>query len=147
MQWLKYTFRIELDSWVFARACHGGNIEIVEWLGKEDCPWKYSSISQKRALDGAVKGGHLEVLKWLRGKGCPWGEGTCLAAAREGHRDVLKYLHENGCPWNEDTIHSAARGYYDFHDDLDVLRWAIDNGCPYEVNEYTREALQELGLA
>jgi len=30
---------------------------------------------------------------------------------------------------------------------LDVLQWAIDNGCPYEVNEYTRRALESLGLA
>jgi len=30
---------------------------------------------------------------------------------------------------------------------LDVLQWLIDNGCPYEVNHYTREALQSLGLA
>ena len=47
-----------------------------------------------------------------------------------------------GCPWDARACAGAA---LDGH--LDVLQWAIDNGCPYEVNDYTREALEELGLA
>jgi len=55
---------------------------------------------------------------------------------------VLKYAHENGCPWNADTCMRAATDGR-----LHVLKWAIDNGCPYEVHEWTKRALQRLGLA
>ena len=55
---------------------------------------------------------------------------------------MLQYAHENGCPWDARACAGAA---LDGH--LDVLQWAIDNGCPYEVNDYTREALEELGMA
>ena len=86
----------------------------------------------------------MEVLKWLRSEGCPWGEWTCKTAAKHGHLEVLKWLRSQDppCPWDEWACTKAAQGGH-----LDVLKWLIENDCPYEVNQYTREGLEELGLA
>ena len=84
----------------------------------------------------------MDVLKWLRSEGCPWNQRACSYAAQGGHFEVLKWLRSKGCPWDEETCDEAA-----CHGHLDVLKWAIDNGCPYEVNYWTREAYQTLGLA
>ena len=84
----------------------------------------------------------MAVLKWLRSKGCPWGEETCTDAAEGGHLEILKWLRSEGCPWDETTCTDAAD-----YGHLDVLQWAIDNSCPYEIDEDTRPALEELGLA
>ena len=40
---------------------------------------------------------------------------------------------------DEETVTAAAKGGH-----LDVMQWAIDSGCPYEVNRYTRKALEKL---
>ena len=127
---------VELDSEVFSFACAGGNLEIMKWLRSKGCPWNAS------ACNGAAWGGHLEILKWLRSEGCPWNQRACSYAAQGGHFEVLKWLRSKGCPWDEETCDEAA-----CHGHLDVLKWAIDNGCPYEVNYWTREAYQTLGLA
>jgi len=56
----------------------------------------------------------------------------------------LKWLRSQDppCPWDEWACTKAAQGGH-----LDVLKWLIENDCPYEVNQYTREGLEELGLA
>ena len=82
------------------------------------------------------------MLQYAHENGCPWDARACAGAALDGHLDVLQWAIDNGCPWNEEVCKWAAWGSY-----LDVLQWAIDNGCPYEVNEYTRRALESLGLA
>ena len=60
----------------------------------------------------------------------------------QASKQILKWLRSEGCPWNKWACFKAALNGH-----LDVLQWAIDNGCPYQVNDYTREALQSLGLA
>ena len=84
----------------------------------------------------------MQILKWLRSEGCPWDTRTCYWVAKHGHLEVLKWLRSEGCPWGASACRGAASNGH-----LDVLKWAIDNGCPYEVNKYTRPALESLGLA
>ena len=109
-----------------------------------------------------ARGGQLETLQWLRTlngfpklgkkkKGRkksfvafhmrePTAEELFSAACESGHLEMLKWLRSEGCPWGIFFCQYAARH-------LDVLKWAIDNGCPYKVNDFTRPALESLGLA
>ena len=59
-----------------------------------------------------------------------------------GNLEIMKWLRSEGCPWGASACRGAASNGH-----LDVLKWAVDKGCPYEVNKYTRPALESLGLA
>ena len=63
-------------------AAGSGNLELVQWLRGEGCPWDYGTCQL------AVKFGHVEVLRWAREHGCPWyGETKYKAAAELGYAD------------------------------------------------------------
>ena len=47
-------------------AAGSGNLELVQWLRGEGCPWDWWTCCL------AVVRGHVEVLRWARKNGCPW---------------------------------------------------------------------------
>ena len=106
--------RAELTVNLCTSAAKGGQLEVLEWLRENECPW------DKNTCKEAAYSGHLEVLQWARENDCPWDENTCRAAAYGGHLEVLQWARENGCPWNEDM--RAASGGQE----------ARENGCPWD---------------
>ena len=92
-----------------SHAAQGGNLELVQWLCDEGCPWDHWTCC------GAAGSGNLEVLQWLRAEGCPWDYVTCVEAVKRSHVDILRWARENGCPWHPATRNWAARklGYTD----------------------------------
>ena len=69
------------------RAARSGNLELVQWLRGEGCPWDHLTCGF------AVLKGHVEVLCWARDNDCPWGASIRdLAAAELGYTDDLGNL-------------------------------------------------------
>ena len=71
-----------MDGRVMEWAARSGNLELVQWLRGEGCPWDYGTCHN------AVAYGHVEVLRWARKNGCPWTASTRdRAAAKLGYTD------------------------------------------------------------
>ena len=71
-----------MDEVLMGWAARGGNLELVQCLRGEGCPW------DEETCYWAVKQGHVEVLRWVRANGCPWdAETRALAAAKLGYTD------------------------------------------------------------
>jgi hypothetical protein len=75
-----------------AWAAQHGNLEMLQSLHANGCPWDESTCSS------VAYEGHLEVLQWLRANGCPWDTSTCHWAAANGHFDMLSWAFANGAP-------------------------------------------------
>ena len=64
------------------RAACSGNLELVQWLQGEGCPW------DENTCYWAVRDGHVEVLRRVRENGCPWdAHYRNRAAAELGYTD------------------------------------------------------------
>merc|ERR1712091_309171 len=78
-----------MDEAVMAKAAWSGNLELVQWLRGEGCPWN------SWTCENAVEQGHVEVLRWARENGCEWDTETILMAAAEfGYTDDFGNLVE-----------------------------------------------------
>ena len=44
-----------------------GNLEVLQWVRAEGCPWDAETCQV-----AARKDGHLETLRWARENGCEW---------------------------------------------------------------------------
>ena len=76
-----------MDKKVMTGAARSGNLELVQWLRGEGCPW------DKWVCSTAVVSGHAEVLRWARKNGCPWiAVDRDRAAAELGYTDDLGNL-------------------------------------------------------
>jgi len=126
-------------------AARGGQLETLQWLTTQDDLYVNSLL-----FASASKGGSLEIMEFLWNlpvnaeyaiemDDCFYNSECTQAAAMGGHLEVLKWLRSKGFPLDEETVTAAAKGGH-----LDVMQWAIDSGCPYEVNRYTRKALEKL---
>ena len=77
-----------MDRNVMALAAWGGNLELVQWLRGEGCPWDWGTCCCNAAIRG-----HVEVLRWARENGCQWNAATRDRAAAElGYTDDLGNL-------------------------------------------------------
>lgn len=110
----------QLGPNIFAAAAKKGDIHLLNWLKRHNCPWDDMTFYY------AVQNGNLSNLKWLKDNNCPWSEGTFIIAATKGDIDILKWLKENGCPWDKRTFLNAAE-----HGNLSNMKWLKDNGCPW----------------
>ena len=71
-----------MDERVMREAASSGNLELVQWLRGEGCPWDWWTCSE------AVLYSRVEVLRWVRENGCPWSAGIRAGAARKlGYTD------------------------------------------------------------
>ena len=87
VKWLCVEGGFAMDGWMMVEAAGSGNLELVQWLRGEGCPWSYNTCYW------AVIGGHVEVLRWVRENGCPWNTWTRDKAAAElGYTDDLGNL-------------------------------------------------------
>ena len=64
------------------QAVRSGNLQVVQWLRGEGCPW------DSETCYWAVAQGHVEVLRWARENGCDWdAETRDRATAKLGYTD------------------------------------------------------------
>ena len=71
-----------MEASLMDRAAGSGNLELVQWLRANGCPWDYVTCAY------AVDKGHVETLRWARENGCPWTADTRDRAAEElGYTD------------------------------------------------------------
>ena len=71
-----------MDENMMSKAAMSGNLELVQWLRANGCPWDYATCTW------AINRGHVPVLRWLRENGCPWRAATRDRAAEElGYTD------------------------------------------------------------
>ena len=80
-------------------AAWGGNLELVQWMRGDGCPWDYgtcyNAVSGARARVRSGRKDHVEVLRWARENGCPWtADVRDRAAAELGYTDNFGNLEE-----------------------------------------------------
>ena len=76
-----------MEASLMDRAAGSGNLELVQWLRANGCPWDYVTCHY------AIDKGHVEVLRWARENGAPWLDLTRdKAAAALGYTDDLGNL-------------------------------------------------------
>ena len=139
--------RAELTVNLCTSAAKGGQLEVLEWLRENECPW------DKNTCKEAASGGHLEVLMWARerlpvgrehvqGGGVGWpprgaavgarerlpvDEETCWPRRRRPPRGTAVGARER-LPAGREHVQGGAGG------PLEVLQWARENGCPWNGN-------------
>ena len=87
MKWLCGEGGFAMDEKVMWKAAQSDNLEPVQWLRGEGCPWNSWTCFQ------AVNEGHVEVLRWVCENGCPWtANDRDRAAAKFGYTDDLGNL-------------------------------------------------------
>ena len=87
VNWLCAERGFAMDEGVMAKAARSGNLELVQFLRGEGCPW--SCLTCWYAVDQ----GHVEVLRWARENGCPWyADVRDWAAEKLGYTDNLGNL-------------------------------------------------------
>jgi len=106
----------KLSAEIFEAAATKGNLEIMKWLKKMNCPWNAWVFYYATEHDS------LDNMKWLKENGCPWNGETFVAAVRNGNLDNLKWLKENGCPVDSRTFYYAAE-----QGDPENLNWLKEN--------------------
>ena len=77
-------------------AAGSGNMELVQWLRGEGCPWdKWTcAVAVGQGIGQPDPHGHVEMLRWARENGCPWRPtDRDRAAAELGYTDDLGNLH------------------------------------------------------
>ena len=85
--WLIQELGFAMDRNVMGYAAGSGNLELVQWLRDEGCPWDCWTCYY------AVDYGRVEVLRWLRENRCPWTAHIQDRAAEElGYTDDLGNL-------------------------------------------------------
>ena len=97
-------------------AAMSGNLELVQWLRAEGCPWDHL------VCDFAVDTGHVEVLRWAHQNGCPWTAFTRDRAAEElGYTDDLGNLvvdddedeYDDEYPYDDEDAYEDEYPYED----------------------------------
>ena len=88
-----------MDEEVMQFAAKSANLELVEWLRGNGCPW------DKWTCYYAVGSGRVEVLRWAREHGCEWD-----AATRRSARRKLGYTDDLGNLEGEEDYYDAAAG-------------------------------------
>jgi hypothetical protein len=122
----------KLDEATFSYVANTGDIKLVKYLYKKNCPW------DKKTCENLAKGGHLECLQYVHEKGCPWDATTCSSAASTGQLECLIYAHENGCPWDQFTC-----GYATESGHLECLKYAHEHGCEFNKKVCLYVAMQQ----
>lgn len=117
-----------LDEFIFAEAVVGGNLNVLEFLKQNCCPFYPDSCLYEAATKG-----NLQIIKWLLKNGCSLADvdkWTFETAARKGHLQIIKWFVENGCSIrivNEVSFKEVAEGGH-----LHVMQWLHENGCPFD---------------
>ena len=155
-----------------AWAAGNGDLELLQWLQQQDCPWDYHSCEQ------AAEKGHVHVLQWLYDHKYIWTNHVwaraikriavtradfkvlqwvvtnlvdptdstdypmCHIAAREGNLHALQWLRAQTPPFPW-SMETCENAAYDGH--TEVLQWLRSQNppCPWNVRRTLNMAIQE----
>ncbi|CAM9808212.1 unnamed protein product, partial [Sphacelaria rigidula] len=95
LSWLLANDLTKVDGTITAcwSAAFWGNLEVLQWLRTEGCPWN-ESVSLTAATCG-----NLDVLKWCTANGCPWEARRCAkGAALHQQLHVVRWLEAKRPP-------------------------------------------------
>lgn len=127
MEWA-LRHRVDLFTYEYSYSWHAmdaatfsGDIDIVEWLRANRCPWTSFSLFGPAINDDVQMIGHL--LK----QGCPLNSNAINIAVRKGSLKAAKLLHAASCPLEAKTFYSAA-----MQPDLTILQWLLKEKCPFD---------------
>ena len=102
---------------VMSFAARNGNLEMLEWLQKHQCPLDLKTFSK------AARGCHVHVLYWLQvSYGWNASDRTCEAIVSTGRSDILQWALEKGCPWDARCAYTIAR-----HGHTDMFHWILNS--------------------
>ena len=102
--------RAELTVNLCTSAAKGGQLEVLEWLRENECPWDRRRARRRRlaatsrccsgrarttARGTRRRARRRRMLQWARENGCPWNEKTCTSRCCSGRAPTR--------PWDEDT--------------------------------------------
>jgi hypothetical protein len=59
------------SEWTCAKAAKGGQLEVLQWMRAEGCPWDGEAVYEA-VRDAAYVTRRGEVLQWLHAEGCSW---------------------------------------------------------------------------
>ena len=112
VKWLCGEGGFAVDEDVMWWAACSGNLELVQFLRGEGCPWDWNTCSE------AVDKGHVEVLRWVRENGCPLSAGIrAAAAAKLGYTDdfgnLTRLVDDEDNPIPSDDEYSDEYNYSD----------------------------------
>lgn len=96
LSWLLANDLTKVDGTITAcwSAAFWGNLEVLQWLRTEGCPWN-ESVSLTAATCG-----NLDVLKWCTANGCPWEARRCAkGAALHQQLHVVRWLEAKRPPF------------------------------------------------
>ena len=127
LQWARER-NIPWDARTFNFAAMHGNLELLDWLWKKQCPLDGMFM----VLAARHRTRAREVMRWAREHDCLWGSHICAYAADRGDLGLHQWLREpeQQCPWGSETLAVARRGGHD-----EVYQWALANGCLEEESD------------
>ena len=116
---------------IFEVAALSGNVELLDYLYQNNCPFDSSENMYSKVLDQRDKDKALLAIKWLRRHNFPWDEETCASAASNKNLSALKWVRNEGCPWDERTLVEASWRYRGCKSDItEMIEYCIQHGCP-----------------
>jgi hypothetical protein len=147
VRWLKQRgFSLTVRT-SFAAASTANNLQMLESLHSNQCPWDDTTAGAAGAADDleqlqwllehgapltsasaneAAKGGAVRVLAFLQDRGVVFNQITMANAAGGGHLQLCQWLRVQQCPWDTAVCTSAAAGAH-----LSTLGWLHASGCPW----------------
>ncbi|GFH44920.1 hypothetical protein CTEN210_01394 [Chaetoceros tenuissimus] len=116
---------------IFEVAALRGNVELLDYLYQNNCPFYSSENMYSKVLDQHDNDKALLAVKWLCCHNFPWDEETCASAASNKNLSALKWVRNEGCPWDERTLVEASWGYCGSKSDItEMIQYCIQHGCP-----------------
>jgi hypothetical protein len=98
LEWsIEQGYRHIFDGSFCKIAAEEGNLEILQWLRSQGCPWWYGRFNNATEMGhAAVRGKNINLLRWVIEQGCPWDEQhACERAFGSGHFDSVVWMHDN----------------------------------------------------
>lgn len=154
----KQGYLLNVDTFNEAAFC--GNINMVQYLYNNHCPWdeKTCSCSVFGSMFQKTDADHIKCLRFLHEHGCPWDEDTIDKAISLNSMTILKYACEHGCNQTNGVTIAAKIGKLEclryLHEiqgnellssdiviaskfnRIDCVKYMHEHGCPLTKSAY-----------
>jgi len=166
LQWLR-SIKCCWNNETFNYAVLNGDIQIIKWLYKNNCPYSFTT-QENKIISSAIKFGSISNIIWLIEHYCPINENMMSVAAQCGHIHIIKWLDKiynktkinKYCNNSEIFYNAALNGNLEnmkwlknknyvwnertfeaaaLNGNLENMKWLKDNNCPW--NKMTFEAV------
>lgn len=150
IKWLR-VMGYPLDKRVFSYAVEFGNLNIVEWLCENTCPF-----DEEWLFMDAIRSGNLDLIQWLYYHHYPLGRFTLYDAVETGNLDLIKWILYSCGPDDDLNVFDVGirtgnlnivklLSLYGYSCDrlsmvsaikdsnLSIIKWLTENGCPWDT--------------